>query len=108
MKNVVFYYCLTNQLQPQPVCMRKFLGLAFLLLFSVFLSGVAGQTPLKARDTTIKGPQTFAIVMGISKYKYIRPLTYADKDAELFRDYLRSPGGGNVKEENIFCLDRES
>ena len=107
MKNVVFYYCLINHLQPQPVFMRKFLGLAFLLLFSAFLSGVAGQTPLKARDTTIKGPQTFAIVMGISKYKYIRPLTYADKDAELFRDYLRSPGGGNVKEENIFCLLNE-
>ena len=107
MKNVVFYYCLINHLQPQPVFMRKFLGLAFLLLFSAFLSGVAGQTPLKARDTTIIGPQTFAIVMGISKYKYIRPLTYADKDAELFRDYLRSSGGGNVKEENIFCLLNE-
>jgi len=82
--------------------MRKFLGLAFLLLFSAFLSGVTGQTPLKARDTTIKGPQTFAIVMGISKYKYIRPLTYADKDAELFRDYLRSPGGGQRERRKYF------
>ena len=107
MKNVVFYYCLTNQLQPQPVCMRKFLGLAFLLLFTAFLSGVAGQTPLKARDTTIKGPQTFAIVMGISKYKYILPLTYADKDAEMFRDYMKSPAGGSISTDNIFILLNE-
>ncbi len=62
------------------------------------------QTPLKMRDTTVKGPQTFAMIVGISKYKYVRPLTYADKDAELFRDYLKSPGGGSVKAENIFCL----
>lgn len=62
------------------------------------------QTPLKFRDTTVKGPQTFAMIAGVSKYKYIRPLTYADKDAELFRDYLRSPGGGSVKEENIYCI----
>ncbi|MBK9570017.1 MAG: caspase family protein [Chitinophagaceae bacterium] len=76
------------------------------ILLCVLLAGfkASGQSPLKARDTTISGPQTFAIVVGISKYQYIRPLTYADKDAELFRDYLKSPGGGSVKDENIFCL----
>ena len=68
---------------------------------------VFAQTPLKSRDSTIKGPQTFAMIVGISKYRYVRPLTYADKDAELFRDYLKSPGGGNVKDENIFCLLNE-
>jgi tetratricopeptide (TPR) repeat protein len=72
---------------------------AFLLANSVY-----AQTPLKPRDPSVTGPQTFAIVMGISKYKYVRPLTYADKDAELFRDFLKSPGGGSVKEDNIFCL----
>ncbi len=60
--------------------------------------------PLTFRDTAIRGPQTFAIIVGISKYKYVHSLTYADKDAELFRDFLRSSGGGHVKEENIFCL----
>ena len=59
------------------------------------------------RDTTIKGSQTFAMIVGISKYKFVRPLVYADKDAELFRDYLKSPGGGSVKGENIFCLLNE-
>lgn len=65
------------------------------------------QSPLKPRDPSVKGPQTFAILMGVSKYKYVRPLAYADKDAELFRDYLKSPGGGSVKDENIFCLLNE-
>ena len=76
-----------------------------LLMFSVFET--AAQSPLKSRDATIKGPQTFAMVMGISKYKYVKPLAYADKDAEMFRDYLKSPGGGSVKDENLFCLLNE-
>ncbi len=64
----------------------------------------SAQSPLKPRDASIKGPQTFAMVVGISKYKYVRPLTYADKDAEMFRDYLKSPGGGSMKDDNIFCI----
>lgn len=81
----------------------------FPLLIAFIFSGynVGGQTPLKYRDTTIKGPQTFAMIIGISKYKYVQPLDYADKDAELFRDYLKSGSGGSVKEENIFCLLNE-
>jgi len=81
-------------------------GLFIILL--VIAYHVAGQTPLKLRDTTIKGSQTFAIILGISKYKYVRPLSFADKDAELFRDYLKSPGGGSVKNDNIFCLLNEN
>jgi len=79
------------------------------ILFSVLLLTVqvTAQTPLKSRDTTVKGPQTFAMIVGISKYKYVRPLTYADKDATLFRNYLLSPGGGNVKADNIFTLLNE-
>lgn len=87
--------------------MRK-LALIFCLQFVIASPLVLlAQTPLKPRDPSITGPQTFAIIMGVSKYKYVRPLAYADKDAELFRDYLKSPGGGSVKEENIFCLLNE-
>ena len=68
---------------------------------------VNAQAPPKPRDTTIAGPQTFAIIMGISRYKYVRSLTYADKDAEMFRDYLKSPAGGKVSADNIFCLLNE-
>ena len=77
------------------------------LLFIILSCTASAQTPLKERDTTVKGPQTFAIIVGVSKYKFIRPLAYADKDAELFRDYLKSPGGGSAKEENIFFLNNE-
>ena len=79
------------------------------MLAVLFMGGYASfsQTPLKPRDPSIIGPQTFAMVVGVSKYKYVRPLAYADKDAQLFSDYLRSPGGGSVKEENIFLLLNE-
>ncbi len=84
--------------------MRKII-LALLLCF--LFQFTEAQAPLKGRDSTVKGPQTFAMVMGISKYKYVRPLAYADKDAQLFKDYLRSPGGGSVKEDNIYMLLNE-
>jgi tetratricopeptide (TPR) repeat protein len=85
--------------------MRKYFSIIvtlFLFLASAFV--VAGQAPPKPRDSTIKGPQTFAMIMGISNYKYVRPLTYADKDAEMFRDYLKSPAAGKISEDNIFML----
>jgi tetratricopeptide (TPR) repeat protein len=78
-----------------------------LLLSCIYSIISMGQVPLLPRDSTIKGPQTFALIVGISKYKYVQPLRYADKDAELFRDYLKSPAGGSVKDENIFCLLNE-
>ncbi len=88
--------------------MRKFLSiLVGCLLFILFHTEIIAQAPPTPRDTTVAGPQTFAMIMGISKYKYVRPLTYADKDAEMFRDYLKSPAGGKVKEDNIFTLLNE-
>jgi tetratricopeptide (TPR) repeat protein len=78
-----------------------------LLLFAAAGSQAFAQSPPKPRDSTIAGPQTFAMVMGISKYKYVRPLTYADKDAEMFRDFLKSPGGGKLSEDNIYTLLNE-
>lgn len=81
---------------------------SFFTLFIVSLPlFIQAQVPLKPRDPAVNGPQTFAIVLGVSKYKYIRPLTYADKDAELFSDYLKSPAGGALKEDNIFTLLNE-
>src|SRR5688572_2659168 len=82
-------------------------ALLVIVTLLIQLNELSAQTPLKGRDSTIKGPQTFAMVTGISKYKYVRPLSYADKDAQLFKDYLKSPGGGSVKEENIYTLLNE-
>lgn len=80
-----------------------FIRLVFLLFASTSLTAYS-QAPPKPRDSTIVGPQTFAMIMGISSYKYVRPLTYADKDAEMFRDFLKSPGGGKLSDDNIYCL----
>lgn len=88
--------------------MRNYFSI-IITCFFVLLSAtrVAGQAPPKPRDSTIVGPQTFAMVMGISSYKYVRPLAYADKDAEMFRDYLKSPAGGKTSDDNIFMLLNE-
>lgn len=83
----------------------KKLFLIILVFVSVLQpSWLNAQKPLSYRDSTLKGPQTFAMLIGISKYRFIRPLNYADKDAVLFSDFLKSPGGGRVKNENIFQL----
>jgi tetratricopeptide (TPR) repeat protein len=88
--------------------MRNYLSIiTALFLFLSSATTVAGQSPPKPRDSTITGPQTFAMIMGISSYKYIRPLAYADKDAEMFKDYLKSPAAGKIGEDNIFMLLNE-
>ena len=77
------------------------------LLFTVSFQPIYGQAPPKPRDSTITGPQTFAMIIGISNYKFVKPLTYADKDAEMFRDFLKSPAGGKLGADNIYCLLNE-
>lgn len=79
-------------------------ALAVLLFLCMGVNKSFGQTAPTAPADSARGPQTYAMIMGISTYKYIRPLTYADKDAEMFRDYLKSPAGGKVSDDNIYCL----
>lgn len=78
-----------------------------LIACTLFMRNSPAQIPPTPRDTTITGPQSFALIMGVSKYKYVRPLSFADKDAELFRDHLLSPAGGALKKDNIFMLTNE-
>jgi tetratricopeptide (TPR) repeat protein len=83
--------------------MRKNLSIAAFMVLNLLIGRLESQAQNPApTDTT--GPQSYAMIVGISTYKYIRPLSFADKDAELLRDYLKSPAGGNLKEENIYCL----
>ena len=69
------------------------------------------QTRTISDVTEEKNPVTtgdiYAFIVGISSYPYIKPLSYADKDAELFRDFLKSNAGGNVKDDNITFLPNE-
>lgn len=82
----------------------------FIFIIGLFLfiaNEISAQAPPKPRDTTIQGPQTFAIIVGISTYKFVQSLNYADKDAEMFRDFLKSPAGGQLSDDNIFILLNE-
>ena len=88
--------------------MRKSVSILITVFLFHFCSNLnaTGYTPFSKSDTT-KVNRTFAMVMGISTYKFIRPLTYADSDAELFRDFLKSGSGGNLPDSNIYFLKNE-
>src|SRR5215212_8799662 len=82
---------------------NSFLLIAFVLLLSNTKAQVTA-TPDVANDTSA---HTYAMIIGISNYKFIQPLDFADKDAGLFRDFLKSAGGGKLKQDDIFCLLNE-
>jgi hypothetical protein len=101
--------CLRKSVNSKANLWQKRVSLLFCFSYLGFLqvNYLHAQAPPKPRDSTITGPQTFAMVVGISKYKYVRELQYADKDAELFRDFLKSPAGGTLSDDNIFMLLNE-
>jgi tetratricopeptide (TPR) repeat protein/uncharacterized caspase-like protein len=56
---------------------------------------------LKKTDTTVVHGATYAIIIGISNYKNVTPLQYADRDAQAFENFLASDAGGKVPPVNI-------
>lgn len=87
-------YGLLSGLIPSVICC---------LLYSVVVRSqdvnVRG-VPRKGDSTVIKG-NTYGIIIGISKYKNIAPLQYADKDAQSFQNFLLSEAGGKIPAANI-------
>jgi tetratricopeptide (TPR) repeat protein len=81
-----------------------FCGMLLWLLLAV--GSVFAQPFQQANAGNFK---THALVIGISKYKDkgIESLKYADKDARLFAEFLRSEAGGKVPNENIRLLLNE-
>jgi tetratricopeptide (TPR) repeat protein len=75
-----------------------------LLILCCFLFGVAasaqGMRSLKKKGTTR------AVVVGISNYQdaSIKDLRYADRDAALFADFLKSKSGGELKDQQLKLL----
>jgi len=76
------------------------------LIIAIALSSLI-QTNAVGQATEASEQRTFAMIMGISTYKFIRPLSFADSDAELFRDFLKSPAGGKLADSNIYFLKNE-
>jgi uncharacterized caspase-like protein/Flp pilus assembly protein TadD len=53
------------------------------------------------KDTNLVKGNTYAIIVGISNYKNVPHLQYADKDAEAFENFLLNDEGGKIPRENI-------
>jgi Caspase domain len=81
---------------------------SYLLIVPESSAGV--PLPPRIRPVTGTGT-TYAVVVGISKYLHggagLQNLKYADRDAQAFLDFLRSPAGGGVRKENIQLLLNE-
>ena len=88
--------------------MRKIL-MGSLLILSFSWSW--GQRGFKTEEETspLVAGQTYAIIIGISKYKEVPSLQFAHRDAQAFEALLSSPAGGNVPKANIeLFLDEEA
>lgn len=69
------------------------------------------QAPSKpVQRAATGGPQRWAVVVGVSDYGNpgIPSLTYADKDAEAFANFLRSPQGGGYDNDHMRLLLNEN
>ncbi len=84
--------------------------LLLLLPVALFSQTEKGATPLPSQNSTLNTQNsTRAVVVGISDYQDngIPDLQYADRDAEAFAAWLRSPAGGSVSERNLALLTNE-
>jgi uncharacterized caspase-like protein len=73
-------------------------------------SGKSNPVMIKVNDqnSEFKISKIYAVVVGVSKF--LDPklnLTYADRDAKSYYNFLKSPAGGRVAEENISLLLNE-
>lgn len=77
----------------------------FILPFLLFAQGEKGVVPVTSIVPST-APSTRAVVIGISDYQdpAIPDLQFADRDAEAFAEWLRSPAGGSVPEDNMKVL----
>ena len=86
--------------------------LALLLTVFLGLSAALAQEgkrevrPLAQSDPTLGGGQTYALLIGVSQYEKVRSLEFADKDAELLSEFLKSPLG-SVDPANVLLLKNE-
>ncbi len=56
-------------------------------------------------DLEIRKKQTWAVIVGVSEYKNTGlNLNFADKDAMLYAEFLKSPLGGNLDENHLSVL----
>lgn len=88
---------------PAMLYLRNLLFCCCVILFSVngFSQNVNTRGIPKKEDSAGNPKNTYAIIIGISKYKNISPLEFADKDAKSFGNFLLSNAGGSVPAANV-------
>ena len=95
---------------PRNTFLRYVTHICWLLFFFYAQTGYCQQTGSIITDNASRTHgNTYAVVIGISKYQNtgIPQLQYADRDAKVFADYLRSKPGGSVPESHIRLLLNE-
>jgi uncharacterized caspase-like protein len=85
----------------------KYFLLLIAILTNVYLySQSKGASPQPSPQSGEGQGEVYAVVIGISDYqdKDIPDLRYADKDAEAFDNFLRSPAGGSLDRDHLQVL----
>jgi hypothetical protein len=77
---------------------------AFCILTQLNVNAQSRGLDIKISEPSKTKATTYAIVIGISKYKNLPHLQYADKDAKVFADYLTSPAGMNLPARQVNLL----
>ena len=78
----------------------------FLLVPLTSFSQNKGASPITNSQQLTAAKNTYAVVVGISDYQDegIPDLRFADRDAEAFANYLRSPAGGSLDNDHLQIL----
>lgn len=81
---------------------------ACILVISLFSQNEKGFTPSSKKNSASTGV-TYAVVVGISDYQDagIPDLNFADKDAEAFAEWLKSPAGGSLDIDHLKVLSNK-
>lgn len=99
---LVIFECVLNRYS-----MKLTLLINFIFIGSIYsFSQSRGTSIINHAD--IPEGNTYAIVIGISNYKNLPPLQYADKDAKVFYDYLVSEKGMNIDSANVLLTLNEN
>ncbi len=66
-----------------------------------------GVTPESTEAQDVEPKNYWALIIGISEYEYFNSLDYADKDALMFYEYLKSDLGDKLPDHNVKILLNE-
>ena len=76
------------------------------LLFFIFAGLTVFSNSIHAQNDYIPPPKIWAVIIGVADYRdsKVADLKFAESDAKAYYDFLKSPAGGAVPEENIALL----